>query len=353
MLSRVADSLYWMSRYAERAENIARILDVNLQLMLDLPKLGPEGQKTLWEPVLRSTGDHEDFYEHYKATSSENVIDFLTLHPKNSNSIVNCITTARENARHVREQISLEMWEEINRTYLWIKSQTLKKIQRQGPYEFFSAVKNASHLFQGITDGTMTHGEDWDFIQVGKYLERADMTTRILDANDEIFISQKPTAAQTGGTLQWSAILRSCSSHDAYRKFYVAQVEPDKVVEFLILNEFFPRSIRFCAQALNDALRRISGCKEEHFTNQAEKLTGRLVAELNYSALEDIKTVGMHQYMDELQIKLNTIGEAIFKTYLFSPPRKEPEPEPEAKPEPPPEKTRTQSQKQGKTPAVA
>jgi uncharacterized alpha-E superfamily protein len=346
MLSRVADSLYWMSRYAERGENIARILDVNLQLMLDLPKLDPEAQKSLWGPVLRSTGDHEDFYKHHKVTSSENVIDFLTLHPKNSNSIINCITTARENARHVREQISLEMWEEINRTYLWMKSQTLKKIQRQGPYEFFMQVKNASHLFQGITDGTMTHGEDWDFIQVGKYLERADMTTRILDANDEIFI-KRPAAAQTNGTLHWSAILRSCSSHDAYRKFYVAQVEPDKVVEFLILNEFFPRSIRFCTQTLDEALRRISGCKDEHFSNQAEKLTGRLVAELNYSALEDIKTVGMHQYMDELQIKLNAIGEGIFKTYLFSPPLTSPEPEAAAEP------AAKQTQKQGNTPAVA
>jgi uncharacterized alpha-E superfamily protein len=346
MLSRVADSLYWMSRYVERAENIARILDVNLQLMLDLPKLGPEEQKILWEPVLRSTGDHEDFDKYYKETTSDNVIDFLTLSPKNSNSIINCITTARENARHVREQISLEMWEEINRTYLWMKSQTLKKIVRQGPYEFFTQVKNASHLFQGVTDGTMTHGEDWDFIQVGKYLERADMTTRILDANDEIFISQ-PAKSQTSGTLQWSAILRSCSSHDAYRKFYVAQVEPDKVVEFLILNEFFPRSIRYCAQELNYSLRRISGCKEEHYTNLAEKLAGRLVAELNYSALEDIKTVGMHKYMDEIQIKLNGIGAAIFQTYLFSPPLTAPEPEPE------PATKQTQSQKQEKVTAGA
>jgi len=341
MLSRVADSLYWMSRYAERAENIARILDVNLQLMLDLPKLGPAETKELWEPVLRSTGDGEDFYDHHKEATSEAVIEFLTLNPKNPNSIINCLTNARENARHVREQISLEMWEEINRAYLGMKSQTLKKIVRMGPYEFFTQVKNASHLFQGITDGTMTHGEDWDFIQVGKYLERADMTTRILDANDEIFVKQ-PAASQTSGTLQWSAILRSCSSHDAYRKFYVAQVEPDKVVEFLILNEFFPRSIRFCAQSLNDALRRISGCKEEHFTNLAEKLAGRLVAELNYSALEDIKTVGMHKYMDEVQIKLNAIGEAIFQTYLFSPPLTAPEPE----------AAQEQTQKQGSTSTV-
>jgi uncharacterized alpha-E superfamily protein len=200
----------------------------------------------------------------------------------------------------------------------------------------------------------MTHGEDWDFIQVGKYLERGDMVTRILDANDEIFINT-PTNLLNGGTLQWSAILRSCSSHDAYRKFYVAQVEPDKVVEFLILNEFFPRSIRFCAGALDEALRRISGCQEERFTNQAEKLSGRLVAELNYSALEDIKTVGMHTYMDELQVKLNAIGEAIFQTYLFSPPIPEPEADPvaetksesksEPKAEPPPARKQSQTQR--------
>jgi len=318
MLSRVADSLYWMSRYVERAENIARIVDVNLQLSLDLPTLSPEAAKKLWEPVLRSTGDGGDFYRHHKQATSDKVIEFLTLNPGNPNSIVNCLTTARENARHVREQISLEMWEEINRAYLWMKSQTLKKIQRQGPYEFFSRVKNASHLFQGITDGTMTHGEDWDFIQVGKYLERADMTTRILDANDEIFVNQ-PAATQTSGTLHWSAILRSCSSHDAYRKFYVAQVEPDKVVEFLILNEFFPRSIRFSIQALYEGLRRISGAGDGHFTNRVEKLTGRLVSELNFSALEDIKTVGMHRYMDELQVRLSEIGQAIYEIYLAAP----------------------------------
>ena len=319
MLSRVADSLFWMSRYVERAENIARIVDVNLQLMLDLPRLGPEEMRALWEPVLRSTGDGADFYAHHKVANSESVIEFLALNRENFNSILNCLTLARENARHVREQISLEMWEEINHAYLAVKNLTLKKILRQSPYEFFTQIKNASHLFQGITDGTMAHGEEWDFIQVGKYLERADMTTRILDANDEIFIKQ-PATTETSGTLHWSAILRSCSSHDAYRKFYVAQVEPDKVVEFLILNEFFPRSIRFSVQSLDEGLRRISGCGEEKFTNRAEKLAGRLVAELNYSALEDIKTVGMHRYMDELQGKLNEIGESIDITYL-SPPR--------------------------------
>lgn len=318
MLSRVADSLYWMSRYVERAENIARIVDVNLQVTLDLPAKGPEEAKALWDPVLRSTTDGADFHDHHKVTNSDNVIEFLTINPHNLNSIINCLTRARENARHVREQISLEMWEELNRAYLSLKNLTLKKILRQSPYEFFSQIKNASHLFQGLTDNTMTHGEDWDFIQVGKYLERADMTTRILDANDEIFIRQ-PATSETSGTLHWVAILRSCSSHDAYRKFYVAQVEPDKVVEFLILNEFFPRSIRYSVQALDEGLRRVSGVGEEKFTNRAEKLAGRLVADLNYSALEDIKTVGMHKYMDDLQHKLNDLGEALHEVYFAAP----------------------------------
>ena len=332
MLSRVADSLYWMSRSVERAENVARILDVNIQLMLDLPKLDAAEQSSLWLPVLRSTGDG-DFQKHHKEPKSESVIEYLTLNPKNPNSILNCLTNARENARHAREQISLEMWEEINRAYLSLQSMTAKKIAKQGAYDFYNHIKNVSALFQGTTDGTMTHGEDWDFIQAGKFLERADMTTRILDAHDEIFINT-PAKSQTGSTLQWSAILRSCSAHDAYRKFYVAQVEPDKVVEFLILNEFFPRSIRFCVAAMDDALRRISGSREEAYTNQVEKLAGRLVADLNFSALEDIKTVGMHNYMDELQVKLNAIGEAIYKTYLFCPPRELPEPEPTPAPEP-------------------
>lgn len=342
MLARVADSLYWMSRYVERAENIARILDVNLQVMLDLPKLDATEQKALWEPVLQSTGDHEDFYEHHKEANSETVIDFLSLNAKNPNSILTCLTAARENARHVREQISLEMWEEINRLYLAIKATTLKKILKQGPYEFFTQIKNASHLFQGITDGTMTHGEDWDFIQVGKYIERADKTTRIMDANGEIFI-QQPDQNRAGSTLQWSAILRSCSAHDAYRKFYVAQVEPQKVTEFLILNDFFPRSIRHCVDALNAGLRRISGNQEESFHNLPEKLAGRLAAELKYSSIDEINAAGLHQYVDSLQVKLNEIGAAIFETYLFSPPLALPDPAPETSEE------EKQPQKQSQT----
>ncbi len=196
----------------------------------------------------------------------------------------------------------------------------------------------------------MTHGEDWDFIQTAKYLERADMTTASSTPTTKSSSSSAPPGPAAPCNGAPSSARAAPTTPTANSTF--AQVEPDKVVEFLILNEFFPRSIRFCAQEVNHSLRRISGCKEEHFTNLAEKLAGRLVAELNYSALEDIKTVGMHKYMDELQIKLNAIGEAIFQTYLFSPPLVTPEQEPEAEAEAK-AKTQSQSQKQDKAVSAA
>jgi len=317
MLSRVADSLYWMSRYMERAENISRILDVNLQYMLDLPRREQTNPKTLWGPVLRSTGDEGDFNKVYDKTDSMTVIDFLVLNRENPNSIVNCVNRARENARHVREQISDEMWEEINRFYLSLKGLSQSQIKRMSAHEFSNRVREASHLFQGITDATMPHGEGWEFIQAGKYIERADKTTRIVDANLDVFAPAKGTRNRAGDALKLAAILRSCSAHTAYRRIYVADIEPEKVVEFLVLGATFPRSIRFCAEALHCALRRISGSSGERFSNDAEKLAGRLDAELHFSSIEDVLGPGLHASMDAIQTKLNQIDESIYATYIF------------------------------------
>ncbi|PAW77105.1 MAG: hypothetical protein B9S32_12550 [Verrucomicrobia bacterium Tous-C9LFEB] len=317
MLSRVADSLYWMSRYMERAENIARILDVNLQHVLDLPQREPELIRKLWTPVLRSTGDERDFYARYKEASSETVIDFLTLNQENHNSIVKCVTACRENARHVREQISDEMWEELNRFYLSLQGLTVKKILKQGADEFFKHIRSGSHLFQGITDATMTHGEGWDFIQVGKYLERIDKTTRILDSNEDVLQPKKNDNDRATDTLKLAAILRSCSAHSAYRRVYVAQIEARKVLEFLILNPNFPRSIRFCTHELDDSLRRISGETEGSYSNDAEKHTGRLHSELSYNGIDDIMSRGVSQTMDDIQRQLNKVGDAIYRAYMY------------------------------------
>jgi uncharacterized alpha-E superfamily protein len=321
MLSRVADSLYWMSRYVERSENIARILDVNLQLLLDLQKLDDKELGEFWEPVLESTGDEDEYAELYKETKTADVLDFLTFNPKNRSSILSCITSARENARQVRDQISDEMWEELNATYLKLKGLTVKKIGKSGVSDFFQTVKASSHLFQGITDSTMVHGEGWDFLQMGKWIERAEKTTRIIDAKYDSFLSRPENAKTALDGFHWNAVLKSCSGLEAYRKLYRAQVEPQTVLNFLIFHENFPRSLRYGAAQLDDCLRRISGCRDEHFSNEAEKLSGRLLAELNYSGVGDILSRGLHEYLDEVQTKLNQIGDSAYQRYMFYSPQ--------------------------------
>ncbi len=244
---------------------------------------------------------------------------------------------ARENARHVREQISLEMWEEINRTYLSLKGFTVKKVARAGAYEFYNHIKNASALFQGTTDGTMTHGEDWDFIQIGKFLERADMTTRILDAHDEIFINT-PAKAQTTGTPTNGA--PSCVP--ARRTTPTASSTSRRSI---------PTRWSSSLSSTNSSRARSASASRPWMTHCAalpatanptvttpRNSPGDSSPISTSAALEDIKTIGMHQYMDEIQIKMNDIGEAIYKTYLFCPPRTPLEPEPEAAPVAPPAK---------------
>src|SRR5260370_26534703 len=181
MLSRVADSIYWMSRYVERAENVARFIDVNLQLMLDS---SPGQEKQQWMPLVSTTGDHTEVERRYGEGSQPNVIRFLTFDAENPNSILSCLRAARENARTVREIISSEMWLQLNKFFLMVTSAATDGEYLNSHLDFFAEVKNASHLFTGITDATMTHGEAWHFSQLGTMLERADRTYRIQDAKD-------------------------------------------------------------------------------------------------------------------------------------------------------------------------
>src|SRR5258705_6414849 len=177
MLSRVADSIYWMSRYAERAENVARFIDVNLQLMLD----GSTGEDQQWEPLVSTTGDHEVFTKRYGEATQQNVIHFLTFDAENPNSILSCVRAARENARTIREIISPEMWLQLNKFYLMVTAAAGDSSAQANPYEFFTEVKNSNHLFNGIAAATMTHEEPWHFFHIGRILERAHKTSPIMD----------------------------------------------------------------------------------------------------------------------------------------------------------------------------
>jgi uncharacterized alpha-E superfamily protein len=307
-----------MSRYIERAENNARIAGVNLQLLLDLTNPSEADPKQQWDPIISSLEENELFASLYDAHDGKAVIDFVSLQKKNPNSIYSCLTHARENARTTSEQISSEMWEQINRLYLFVKSEAAKKQVRASPYEFFRRIIAGSHLFQGITDATMTHGEGWDFIRIGKLLERADCTSRILDVKYHILLPSGETVGGNVDTIQWMSVLRSCSALEAYRKIYAGQVAPWRVAEFIITHSSFPRSIRFSVDCFDSALHHISGSVETKYANEAERLSGRLRSDLDYATIGDIFKFGLHEYLEQIQDRLAEISHAMHASYCTS-----------------------------------
>jgi uncharacterized alpha-E superfamily protein len=324
MLSRVADSLYWLSRYIERAENLARLMEVNLQLLLDFSNLDDAKLKSHWQPILRALCDEEAFNKLYAKADSQSVTDFVAFSRENPSSMFSCLCAARENARMIRDQITDEMWEAINELYLFLRATTAKKVWRTGVHDYFREVKKYIHAFQGLTNATYPREEAYNFLQIGRYLERADKTTRIIDLKYHILL---PRAADVGGALdsaQWMAVLRSCSALQAYHRLYLESPTPGKVVEFLILSEKFPRSLHFCLKELNYYLHRISDTPAGKFTNDAERVCGGMLAHLGDCATEDIFKEGLHEYLDRTQGSLNDIGAALYHNYMYIPPPEQP-----------------------------
>jgi uncharacterized alpha-E superfamily protein len=311
MLSRVASSIYWLNRYIERAENYARFIEVNLTLSLDLPR----GTTEQWDPLVATTGDHQVFADRYGKATKETVIQFLLTDAANPNSILSCLTAARENARSVREVISTDMWEQVNRFYLMVKAAASKGLSSHNLHAFLADVKANSHLFLGITDATMSHGEGWHFARLGRLLERADKTSRILDVKYYILL---PTVAEVGtpfDIIQWSALLKSASALEMYCKQH-GRIAPNPVVEFLILNPNFPRAIRYCLIKAEDSLRAIAGSESDRHDRLAEKRLGRLRSEMDYAEMEEILSGGLHEFVDGFQAKLNRIDDAIYDTFF-------------------------------------
>jgi uncharacterized alpha-E superfamily protein len=311
MLSRVADSVYWMSRYIERAENVARFIEVNLQLMLDTPTSGA-GQ---WEPLVTTTGDHKLFKELYGQFTAENVIDFLTFSRKYPNSIISCLTAARENARGARDTISSDIWEQINRFYLMVRDPTARQRAADNPYDFFSSIRMASHLVAGVTDATMAHNEAWNFARVARLMERADKTSRILDVKYFILLPQAEYVGTPYDNIHWSALLKSASALEMYRKKFPA-IAPAHVAEFLVLEREFPRAVRYCIANAEESLRAITGSPPGTFYNSAEMLMGRLRSDLDYVRITEIINTGLHEYLDDLQTRLNDLDDAVSSTFF-------------------------------------
>ncbi|MFN3679820.1 alpha-E domain-containing protein [Thermosynechococcus sp.] len=317
MLSRVADAVYWLNRYIERAENIARFVDVNLNMLLDLPT----SVSSQWEPLVLTTGDLAFFQEHYGTATAENVIRFLVFDPTYPNSIISCLRSARENATSIREVISSEMWQQVNAFYTMVR-EAAKAPDQVEIASFLEKVKQASHLFAGVMDSTMTHNEAWYFGQMGRLLERADKTSRILDVKYYLLLPSVEDVGTPIDELGWMALLKSASAYEMYRKRGSHRITPAGVAEFLILDAEFPRAIRFCLLQVEKSLYKITGTPLGSWQQPVERQLGRLRSQLDYLTIDEIIGQGMHEFLDHLQQQMNEVDTQIFETFFTLEPAK-------------------------------
>jgi len=314
MLSRVADSLYWMSRYLERAEHTTRLLEVNLTLMLDESATNAERR---WQRVLQALGKPKDVVWEGDPYA---LVRTLTFDTENKASILSCIISARENSRHVREQISTEQWHRLNSLYLQVtrpevQSESLRSSHDQ-PTEFLQQVMEAVHQFQGVSDSTMSHGEGWQFIQVGRYIERAYATAVLLEAYHKDLWSQPDRIPESNEYLDWMGLLRSATAFEAYCKVYTADLTPEWILEFLLLDNEFPHSLRFAIDSLQCALEAIHGEAGKSRAEPLRKLAGRLQASLSYSSVDEILNGDVVAYLRSIQAQCHGIHEMIYELYV-------------------------------------
>lgn len=311
MLSRVADSLYWMSRYLERAEHTARLLDVQLTLMLDQVDSSPD---RCWQRVAESLGISPDAGQGDPRRLLQGLMFDLAHH----SSVVACIVAARENARQVREQVSSEMWEQLNRLFHEVKKVDARESWDQQPLDFLYAVREGTALFQGLADSTMSHGEGWHFIQVGRALERARATARLVDVQSREFLAGTRWGSD-GDHPEWIGLLKSCAAYEAYCKVYTANVRPDRVAEFLLLNPEFPHSVRFSVDALRLSLVAIQESVSTRKSERVERLAGRLQATLSFSHIDEVLAAGLDPYLDSVQRQCGQIHDALHEVYITYP----------------------------------
>jgi uncharacterized alpha-E superfamily protein len=320
MLSRVAESLYWMSRYLERAEHTARLIDVDFELRLDQ---SPEASSGRWLRLLEALQAPvpED-----GTIDAATLTHILTLDKTNSSSIISCVAAARENLRQVREQCSSAMWEQLNRLYLQVNSTTAGEAWLLHSYVFFRAVRDGAHLFHGVTDSTMSHGEGWQYIQLGRFVERTDAVARLIGAylrrlpdslNDSLDHSMDQTV-ESEEYLEWVGLLKSCAAFEAYCKKYTAELRPLRVAEFLLLNPEFPHSVRFSVDKVHTALRAIAELTERK-AELPVRLAGRLRAALSFSQIDEVMASGASAFVESIGQQCGQAHTSIHQIYFDYP----------------------------------
>jgi uncharacterized alpha-E superfamily protein len=300
-----------MNRYLERAENYARFIDVNYNLSLEMP---PDEEQQ-WKPIVVITGDWELYKSLNTKVSKSKVIYFLAFDEKNPSSIYNCILKARENARAIRPEITKEFWEQINALNYLVKAGLENKCHKENNLrEFFTNVKNGCQLLYGMYDATISRNEGWHFGKLGQAIERADKTSRVLDTKYHLLLDSPDEVGSSLDLIQWSSLLKSVSAYDMYRKKY-GKLTSASIAEFLILDTEFPRSILACLIRAEQSLITLSG-SSFGFSNSAQKQLGALKSQLEYTAINEIISGGMHEYLDDIQKKLNGISTAVYESFF-------------------------------------
>jgi uncharacterized alpha-E superfamily protein len=313
MLSRIAESMFWLARYMERAEYTARILDVNFHTLLEQTS---HRHRLRWDPLIAMAGEQDRFRQFYETADARAVFEFLAFRKDNPSSIVQCIAAARENARTIRDRISREMWEDINGLYLAVNRFDPAEEMAIGPHRFCDAIRSGSHGFHGVTDATLPHDEGWEFLRIGWGIERSEMTARLVDAQYyNLYVSSDEASASDNH--QWMAVLKSVGAFEAYHRKYHSAIEPEKVAEMLILHPQHPRSIRFSVTEVQSGLRAISGTGAGSYANEAERLTGKVLERLRYDKIDEIFRQGLHPYLSELQRMCGAIGDDIARSYFY------------------------------------
>jgi len=313
MLSRTADHLYWMARYIERAENMARVLDVTYRMSL-VSSAGHD-EADLWRPPVLIADDVDAFERDYGEYTAANVMRYMALDERNPSSIVSCLGAARENARSVRVAMSSEMWETVNALWLELRQRLGQGLSEADTGDFCDWVKSRSHLFRGVTVGTMLRDDGYMFVRLGTFIERADNTARLLDAKYHLLMAQNPGAGATVDYYEWSSLLRSVSAFEAYQKVYRDTIEPSKVAELLVLRHDMPRSLHACYSEMTPILEQL--CSQRG--KEVLRLGGETHAQLRFGRMEDIFKRGLHAFLQEFIGRNNGLGLEIQRSFLNAP----------------------------------
>lgn len=310
MLSRIAENLFWMGRMVERAEGLARSLAVQHNSSLEEHK-----QNVNWEPVLSAVGQLSSFYETYSSATPDNILSYLVFDQNNPSSVISCISKARENARGVRDMISKETWEILNVTYHEITKFNVKN-SLENLDAFFTLIRDRSHLFHGVTEGTMFRGTGFYFMEVGKFIERADQTARVLDVKYHIPLKRVEDVGNPVDIFQWKSLLDSVGVYEAYLKNYGTKILPIQVAELLIFNKNIPRSLLFCMERSLTSVKELTEKKETFYANKAEQKIGKVYYQLAYTNIEEIFFFGLHEYLTNFINDLISIGNQMNYTFF-------------------------------------